>query len=400
MFDTYKFKLKHILIALSAIILLTFMAIAWPFSTNDAGERQVVQHLDGELNVRFDPGWYFAGFFSKVTTWPNNFTIQVSRKKNKSADTDLWMLSDSKDGTFSEGDNAELEHTVKWDLPNNEKQMLDLHQTYNNVNNLMSTTLLSYQKKMASFSSQRMSSEAHYSGGKSQLDEYFSDQLRHGQVLLITETKTRLLKDSTTKTYIEVSPKLNEDGSEMRSVSDIQKFGILATYISMDNVHYDDRIYEKLKSKIDAASEEATSKQELITAQQVALTEKAKGEQLIAKTKATEEAQKMKEVIQAEKLAEVAAQNLITAELNAKATLATKKAQAEGDKLKVDAGLSPLEAANIEKETAIGVAAEISKMNWPEMMIFGGGNGSPTNPFDAVGLEAYKSIVNQMGSKK
>lgn len=396
----FKLGKKSIITIISVVLLSIFLFISWPFSTNDAGERQVIQHVNGELEVRFEPGFYISGFFSKVTTWPNNFTIQVSREKNKSSDADLWVASDLKDGTFSEGDNAELEHTVKWDLPSNEQQMLDLHQTYNNVNNLMSTTLLSYQKKMASFSSQRMSSEAHYSGGKSQLDEYFSDQLRHGQVLLITETKTQILKDSSTKNYIQVSPKLNPDGSEMRSTSDIQKFGIQATYISMDNVHYDERIYEKLKAKIDAASEEATSKQELITAQQVALTEKAKGEQLIAKTKATEEAQKMKEVIQAEKLAEVAAQNLITAELNAKATLATKKAQAEGDKLKVLAGLSPLESATIEKETAIGVAAEISKMNWPQMIIFGGGSGSPTNPFDAVGLQAYKEIVNQMGTKK
>ena len=82
---------------------------------------------------------------------------------NKSEDADLWVSSDLKDGTFSEGDNAELEHTVKWDLPSNEKLMLALHVTYNNYHNLMSTTLLSYQKKIASFSTQRMSSEAHYS---------------------------------------------------------------------------------------------------------------------------------------------------------------------------------------------------------------------------------------------
>ena len=85
-----------------------------------------------------------------------------------------------------------------------------------------------------------------------------------------------------------------------------------------------------------------------------------------------------------------------------KSELALKRAAAEGDRLKVLAGLTPLERATIEKETAIGVAAEISKMNWPQMMIFGGGNGSnsPTNPFDAVGLQAYKEIVNNMGNKR
>lgn len=343
---------------------------------------------------------YFSGFFSKVTTWPNNLSIQISKLENKVDDADLWVEGNLKDGTFSEGDNAYLEHTVKWDLPNDKIKMIDLHQTYNNVQNLMTTTLLSYQKKIAQFSTQRMSSEEHYSGGKSQLDEYFQDQLENGQVLLITETKTRTLADSTTKNYIKVSPRLDKKGNVLRARSDIQKFGIMATYTSMDNVHYDKRIYQKLKAKIDAASDEATAKQELITAQQVALTEKAKGEQLIAKTRATEEAAKIKAEIQAQKEAAVAKENLERDKFKAASELALKKAAAEGDRLKVAAGLTPLERATIEKETAIGVAGEIAKMKWPQLMVFGGGNNSsPTNPFDAVGLQAYKDIVNQMGKK-
>lgn len=145
-------------IAAIAITLGILTVVFNPFNTNDATERQVVQTFNGDLFVRFAPGFYYAGFFNKTTTWPNNFTIQVSKEINRSTDTDLWVLSDKKDGTFSEGDNAELEHTVKWDLPNSEEIMINLHRTYNNVNNLMSTTLLSYQKKIASFSTQRMSS--------------------------------------------------------------------------------------------------------------------------------------------------------------------------------------------------------------------------------------------------
>jgi hypothetical protein len=138
-------------------IFIMVVGISAPVSINDAGNRQVVQTINGHLYVRFTPGIYWSGPFSKVTTWPNNFTIQVSREANMSEDADLWVASDLKDGTFSEGDNAELEHTVKWDLPNIEAMMINLHVTYNNFQNLMSTTLLSYQKKIASFSTQRMS---------------------------------------------------------------------------------------------------------------------------------------------------------------------------------------------------------------------------------------------------
>ena len=174
-----------------SFILIGFLAIFAnalnPFSDNDAGNRQVVQTFGGELSVRFEPGFYFSGFFSTVTTYPNNVTIQVGPDDKKSDDADFHSLSNT--GTFSEGDQATMGHTVKWALPINPDQMIDLHTTYSSINNLATTTLMQYQRETASYSCQRMTSESHYSGGQSQLKDYFQDQLRNGQVLLHSETK-------------------------------------------------------------------------------------------------------------------------------------------------------------------------------------------------------------------
>lgn len=382
-------------------ILIAAAGISDPVSINDAGNRQVVQTLNGNLYVKFTPGIYWSGPFSKVTTWPNNFTIQVSREANMSPDADLWVPSDLKDGTFSEGDNAELEHTVKWDLPNTEPMMIDLHITYNNFQNLMSTTLLSYQKKIASFSTQRMSSEAHYSGGKSQLDEYFQDQLRNGQVILNTATKTRTLDDGSQETYIEVTPRTDADGVIKRSKSDIQTFGILSTYTSMDNVHYVEEIDIKLKQKIKYAADKANSKQELIAAQQEEQTAIVKGRKLIAEVTAKEEADEQQSVIQARKAKLVAAENLAQAKLDAEATLATKRAQAEGDRLKVIAGLSPLEQAEIDMKRDIGVAAELAKRPVPQFVIDNGGSkGGSSNLSTAYTMEQMLLVMDKLSSKK
>lgn len=393
--------MKKILISIVVVIALIVAVIGNPISKNDAGNRQVIQTLSGDLSVKFSPGLYYSGLFATVTIWPNNFTIQVSQEKNKSEDADLWILSNKKDGTFSEGDNAELEHTVKWDLPNIEDKMLDLHITYNNVNNLMSTTLLSYQKKIASFSTQRMSSEAHYSGGKSQLDEYFQDQLRNGQVLLNTETKTKTLADGSSKTFIEVSAKTNDDGTVKRSTSDIQTFGILSTYTSMDNVHYDIEIDEKLKEKIKYAAEEANSKQELIAEQQKEQTAIVKGRKLIAETTAREEASEAEAVIRARKDKLVATENLAQAKLDAAATLVLKKAQAEGDRLKVIAGLSPLEQAEFDMKTAIGVAEALSKRPVPGIVMSGGEGGKGgSNLANSYTMENMLLLQKKLSSKK
>ncbi len=389
-----KINLKMIIPLLLLVLLVVVFS---PFSVNDAGERQVIQTLGGDLNIRFQPGLYFSGFGSKVTTYPNNVTIQASTDSKASPDADYHVVPYQ--GTFSEGDNALMSHTVKWDLPNTVESMLALHKTYTNINNLMTTTLLTYQNQTASYSAQRMSSEAHYSGGKSQLNAYFQDQLRNGQVLLITETKTRRLEDGSTKAYIEVREKLNDDGTIKRTISDIQKYGIVASVATIDEVTYDERIYEKLKAKIDAASDEATAKQQLITAQQEALTEKARGEKLIAQTKAREEADKLQEVIRAEKASAVAAENLKKARLDAAAELALKEAQAKGDKLKVAAGLTPKEKAEFEMQTRIGVARELAKVAVPKIVVGGGSSKGGTSPMDAIGIKMLMEISKDLSRK-
>lgn len=390
--------MRKILFGTLGAILLVVAIVLNPIAHNDAGNRQVVQTLSGDLSVRFEPGVYWAGWGATVTTWPNNFTIQVSREVNKSKDADLWVASNIKDGTFSEGDNAELEHTVKWDLPNSTELMKDLHITYNNVENLMSTTLLSYQKKIASFSTQRMSSEAHYSGGKSQLDQYFQDQLRNGQVLLQTETKTRTLEDNSQETYISVKPKLDEKGNIQRVESDIQQFGILSTYTSMDNVHYTPEIDLKLKQKIKYAADKANSKQELIAAQQEEQTAIVKGRKLIAETTAREEAKEKEAVIQARKAKLVAAEKLQEEKLLAAALLVKKKAEAEGDKLKVQAGLTPLERAKIDKETRIGIANAVAKRDVP--LIVNSGSGKGSNLSSAYSMQEMIVLIDKLTKVK
>lgn len=388
----------YILVIIGFIFILTGRAN--PISINDAGNRQVVQTIGGDLWVRFQPGLYISGPFSKVTTYPNNVTIQVGPEDKRSKDADYWTPTNT--GTFSEGDQAKMGHTVKWDMPSNEKQMKDLHTDYTNIDNLATTTLMTYQRETASYSAQRMSSEEHYSGGQSQLKDYFQDQLRNGQVLLVTETKTSTQEDGTTKTYIEVNERMNSDSSFVRSTNqDIQQYGLRPSFVSIDFIEYNPQIYVKLETKIKFAADEANSKQELVAAQQQEQTAIVQGRKLIAETTAREEAKEQEAVIQARKAKLVAAENLEQAKLDAAAQLAIKRANAEGDKLKVAAGLTPLERATIDKETAIGVAKELAKIQLPNTMILGGnGSNGSMDPFTAIGLESLINISKSMSSNK
>jgi hypothetical protein len=391
--------IKKIIAGVVILLAIIVFAVANPFSLNDAGNRQVIQTLQGDLSVKFEPGLYFSGFFSKVTTYPNNVTIQVGPEEKRSDKADYWEGLHY--GTFAGGDQASIGHTTKWDLPNTNDEMIELHTTYSNITNLMTTTLLQYQKETATYSCQRMESEAHYSGGQSQLKEYFQDQLRKGQVLLNTQTKTRIQDDGTTESYIEVKEKLADNGEFLRTISDIQKYNLYASFVSIDHVDYDPRIDKKLQDKIDAAADESTSKQRLITAQQEEQEAIVNGRKLIAETRATQEAIEQTEVIQARKLKLVAAEKLEQAKFDAAANLATKKAAAEGDRLKVLAGLSPKERAEFDMKTSIGVAAALagpSGIVFPKIVQNGSGNGNGGGALQTFELKMLNDLVKEMSA--
>jgi hypothetical protein len=129
------------------------------------------------------------------------------------------------------------------------------------------------------------------------------------------------------------------------------------------------------------------------------------GEKLIAETEAREQSAKREAVIRAEKEAEVAAQNLIRDRSKAASTLALKTAEAEGDRLKVKAGLSPKEQATINKETAIGVAKALAGpdgITFPSIVVSGGDKdgGGGNGALQTLQLKMLNDLANEMAKGK
>lgn len=385
--------MKNLKFKIIAVVLLLTVLWFQPFSYNDATERKVIQPIWGEMDVQFKSGLFWKGFGSITRTYPNNTTLQAGPESKRSEDTDYWTTSNT--GTFSEGDQVLMGHTVKWDLPSTKSQMLLLDKTYGNIDNLATTTLMNFQRETASYSAQRLSSEAHYSGGQSQLKSYFKDQLEKGQVLLITKTKARTLDDGSSKTYIEVEEQIDSNGNYLRSNNEaIYVLGLSSSSVTIDYIKYDPTIYEKLQKKIEFAADEANSKQELVASQQAKQTAIVKGETLIAETRAVEEASEIKEVIQARKAKLVAKEKLEEDKYKAASTLALKRAEAEGDKLKVQAGLSPLEQAEWDYKTQVGVAEALAKRPVPTFV--SGGSGNQSNLSNAYAMQEMLVLQKQM----
>lgn len=388
-----KFNTKQILFAIATVIILLLAAMFNPFSVNDQGYRTVVQGITGNEFIRFEPGMYWAGFFSKTTEYADVVTVQVERAEKRKSDISYFsepIRCQFADGTYAN----QVGYSVKWKLPNNEERMLAIHKDYREQSRL-AASLADYSKECANYSFQLMDSERHYSGGKSELAEAFKFQLRNGQYIIDQHEQIRL--DTTSGEKIrsyENTPRTNPDGSFILAKSDVQQYDIVPNFVAITLVDYESVVNEKLKAKVEQSTREAIAKQELVTAQQEALTAEMRGRQKVAEVRATEEAAKIEAEIRAQAATAVAKEQALQAKFQADKALAEGKASAEVARLKVQAGLSPLEKAQIEKETRIGVAAELAKVNMPQIVI-GGGNGS-ANPMDALGVNMLMEVMGKL----
>lgn len=367
-----------------------------PVTRTPSGYRTFVETVNGNQKIFFSPGLHFAGFFSKTTDYPNVVTtVFSSKEQDKVTSWEPPFII-----RFNDATKATAQATIRWSLPEDEEQMIQIHKAYRGPEKLAKNSLVPYSRECLKFAAQLMESETHYSGGRSKLKEDFRDQLQNGQYVL--EYKTEYVRDSLTKEKVKFTTsfiRIGEDGLAKRIKSDIQQYSIDIDFAAIDEVDYEEQVDRKLAQKIEQSTLESVSKQALITAQQEALTEKARGEQMLAKVKAEQEADKLQAVIQAEKAKEVAQQEALQAKYIADKIAEEGRAQAAANRALVSAGLTPEQRMNMDIEIADKVSSNMAQIKFPEIMIFGGGGkGSPTNPFDAVGLEAYRKIVKSMGS--
>lgn len=296
---------KMIAIAVIAILgaILLFSCIGY----NTGGFRTVIEsRVTGNMSVKFSNGFFFT-LFGKTTEYPDIMTVSfVKDETSSTVDIDPINIR------FNDATSADATGVVKFMLPKSDSLMVRLHKDYRNVDNLAITGFKPFVMECLKNSAQLMSSEMHYLGGRSTMSQYFQDQLEDGVYIL--ETEEKVVRDTIEKENKRVYlTKIATDkkGQTERKRSMLTQYGIGITDAVISDVDYEERVDKLLGQKIDATSKTSISKQELMKAQQEALTEEAKGKKLLVETEYKELQNQKTEVIQAEtkvKLAQQAVQ--------------------------------------------------------------------------------------------
>lgn len=400
---------KLFIIAIAVIVLFvggtTMSSIV---ETNESGFYQVKQAaMSGDMSVRSTPGMY-GQMFGKIWDY-------------KISDMNYFSTSDLDGGSgeaaapikvrFNDGGTALISGSIKFKLSLKEDNQLTLHEDFKSHAAVQADLVRQTLTEALMQSATLMKAEESYSTRRSEFTTLAEMQIKHGIYETISEELIKTNAEGTEFLVTEVRVKTDKDGNPIiRKSSPFVRYNIEVLQFVIKDIDFDETIDNLIAKKKEAEQQRIVAQANAEKAKQDAITAEEQGKAEIAKATAKAEVEKATQVTNAEKLAAVAIingeQELKVAELNAetaiaeaKANLAIQRAEAEGAALKVRAGLTPQEAAEFKKDTAIGVARELAKLNVPEIFI-AGGTGAGADPFTAVGLQAMIDITDKMATAK
>jgi regulator of protease activity HflC (stomatin/prohibitin superfamily) len=395
--DFRKVKLISLLIAGTVGLFLLVSVGRGLVGTNNAGFYQIKQAaVTGTMTVIDQPGSY-ARLFADIHTYQISDMHYFSKSNLDGGGGDE---SSPIHVRFNDGGTADISGAIKYRLPADDAKRLKIHQDFKSYEALKHDLIRQTVSEAMMQTATLMKAEESYSTRRSEFTSLVEDQIKNGIYdVTAREVKT---KDADGNELVdhEVFVKRDEKGNPViRKPSPLNTYGIEVVSFTIKELDFDQTIEALIQKKKEAEQQKVVARANAEKAKQDAITAREQGNAKIATEKAEQDVQKIKEVTIAEKQFEVAQLKRKQAEQDAQAAITNGKAEAEVNRLKVQAGLTPLERATIEKETAIGVAAELAKVQFPGMMVLGGSGGSAMNPFDAVGLESFMRISSKLSKQ-
>jgi hypothetical protein len=393
------------------------------FFAREGNQYYVLSKLTGHRSAVMSPGLKFTIPFSIVQEWSKYIDVKGVRVAEDGSPAESvegieGVIPGGVKVMFIDRATADVFLSVRFELPADEDSFIKLVETYKTPDNLIKNTLLPTITEQLTNVSFMYSADEYVSGGASDYKLTIEDALKNGgfvvkrvEIADTIYTPEILTVDSLVNKPRQIqeirkltkNTKVIENGVPKRNQHEINTNKVITASVIVSDVALEKSFTDKLKQQRDISAEKIIEIQKIETAAAAQQRIIAEGERDKAAERVTQEKAQVSKLINIEtqvkeeeskrQLAEIAVQ---TAELEAKATLTRERAQAEANRLKVSAGLTPQERAEWEYKTAVGVAAELKSLQLPSTYIQGatGGNGSSILE-QLIGAELAKSMLKK-----
>jgi len=314
--------------------------------------------------------------------------------------------------TFIDRVGAAVRISVRMKMPEDPQTFRQVAESFRNPQNLIYNTLIPTIKEQISNTGYMFAAQDYISGAATDFRQAVDDQLKYGGYstqriefydtvyTAVQEAGPRAIKEINTR--YKIIRKTDKDGKLIRLPHEITKNNITVTQVIVDDVYPESAFKQRLEAQRDISAQKRIEMEKIETAKAEQQRIIAEGERDKAKERVEQEKEQVKQLIAIEtqlkqettrkQLAEISLQ---TAKLEADQMLVRERAQAEANRLKVAAGLTPQEKAQIQKDIAIGVSQNLSNLKLPQVYIEGGkdGKGNLGLLESLLGAEFAKSML-------
>ena len=392
MINLTKGKVTAIICGVFALIVLCMMRSIG----EDVKNEQIVVNqypFSGKMSYWTEPGFKWQWFGSTTDYYKTQqFWFGGKDVEGNSHGTPIKVI-------FNDASVGYIYGSLRVVLPTDVEHLKLIQTAYNGMDRLMNDLVAQNVVKVIYSSGPLMSAFESYAEKKNDMVAYITDQLAYGVY------KTTVREEDVIDSFTGESKKVkvaslvadeNAPNGYVRSEkSPFTSYGVIIDQVSITEITYDDKVNQQIQTQQQANMSIQTKKAEALAAQQDAIKAEAEGKAAAAKAKWEQEKVKATEVTKAEQEREVARLAAEKAEFDKKRIVAEGQAEAEANRLKVAAGLTPQERAEWEYKTKVGVAEALSKTKWPTI-VMSGNQGGGSNAMDVIALKQMTDLVDKM----
>ena len=391
---------KH-LSAIVAAAVGIFMLFLIPKIGEDVKNDKIVvcqMPFTGKMHYWTTPGFRWQ-WFGRITEYHKTKQLWFSDEEGEGSeapiDLDIPIV-------FNDGSKGRISGSLRVKLPLETQYLQRIQTDYAGMDRLMNDLIRPTTVKAVFASGPLMSAFESYAAKKNDLIFYITDQLNHG--VYRTRTSEQRVYDELTEQekVVRVAEVIRDEiapgGLARQETSPFAYYGLDISQLSISNIRYDETVMNQIAAQQQANMAIQTSIAQSMEARQQAIRAEEQGKARAAEERWRQEAIKAVEVTKAEQAKEVAQLEAEQARFVAEKIIQEQRAKAEANRLLVQAGLTPQEAAEWKYKTQVGIAEKLSGYsgNWVPTIVGGAGGAGSNQAMDAMGIRMMLDIIDRL----
>ncbi|MGE4288608.1 MAG: hypothetical protein AB7E36_07965 [Salinivirgaceae bacterium] len=385
--------------------------IPYLFFFAERGYTYLLVYPSGKLNAIMEQGIKWRGL-AKIDEWQKYIDVKVVGEGIESDRKELEGVMKPVPIRFIDQVTANGYVSLRFELPHDKESFIHLAIKFRTMSNLVNNTIIPTVREQLINTGYMFAAQNYISGEAQSFRQTFEEQLKTGTYAVkkiehkdtiyteIQDERQRRIKEIQTRYEV---IKITENGVPKRLPHELSENNVLVSQVIIDKIDLEPTFKQRLEAQRDESAKRQLEQQKIETAKAAQQRIVAEGERDKAAERVAQEKEQVKQLIAIEtKLKqertnkELAAIALETERLNAQKKKVAADAQFYENAKLVQAGLTPQERAEWEYKTAVGVAAELSKLKFPETMITASDKGG--TPLESlIGAAMAKQLT---GSKK